>query len=379
MENGMKKPIVKFLIVSDTHFGIHYANNPRSKLRFALGNQFFDQAEILFKLAIEKHDVDFIVHCGDFFNRSKPSSSTIARATSLLLWAARYVPIYIVPGNHERGKLPIGLLHYQKNLHIFTKPCSFFFRKNDVVVKISGVPYIRHNIRQEYLSLVEKAWRTEIDSNNTKSTYNILVLHQLIQGSRVEHYTFRRGDNVINFDEIQSKFHLIAVGHVHRFQFLHKSNGRINSSHTTKMVNQDIKKNIWTFVKGYRRINNQNPVICYPGSCERISMMERNENKGYIIGCINHNDSKAYLEFHPVNSIPMMMIKWDNPNDRSSENLIHQTYTKIQRLSSVSSLKHLGGVLKITSSKVIDPNSISRLREVAEQEKVILKISNYRL
>ena len=97
MKNGMKKPIVKFLILSDTHFGIHYPNNPRSKLRFALGNQFFDQAEILFKLAIEKHDVDFILHCGDFFNRSKPNPSTIARATSLLLWAARYVPVYIVP------------------------------------------------------------------------------------------------------------------------------------------------------------------------------------------------------------------------------------------------------------------------------------------
>jgi hypothetical protein len=108
-------------------------------------------------------------------------------------------------------------------------------------------------------------------------------------------------------------------------------------------------------------------------------MMERNENKGYIIGCIDHNDSKAYFEFHPVNSIPMMMIKWDNLIEHRLENLIHQTYTIIQRLSSVSSLKDLGGVLKITSSEVIDPNSISKLREVAEQKKVILNISNYRL
>jgi DNA repair exonuclease SbcCD nuclease subunit len=378
MTNGMKKPVIKFLIISDTHFGIHYAENPRSKLRFALGNQFFDQAEILLKLAIEKHDVDFIIHCGDFFNRSKPNSSTIARATSLLLWAARHVPVYIVPGNHERGKLPIGLLHYQKNIHIFTKPCSFFYRKNNTVVKLTGVPYIRHNIRQEYLSIVEKAWRKELNSNNSKSTYNILILHQLIQGSRVEHYTFTRGDNVINFDEIQSKFHLIAVGHVHRFQFLHKSNGRINSSHTIKMVNQDIRKNKWTFVKGFRSISNQNPIICYPGSSERVSMMERNENKGYIIGCIDHNDSKAYLEFHPVKSIPMTMIKWDTYIDNSKENLIHQTYTKIYRLSSESNLKDIGGVLKITSSEVIDPNSISRLREIAEQKRVILNISNYR-
>ena len=128
-----QEQIVKFLMITDTHFGIHYANNPRSKLRFALGNQFFDQAEKIFRLAIKKHNVDFVLHCGDFFNRSKPHPSIIAKATSLLLWIARYVPVYIIPGNHERSQLPVGLLHYQKNVYIFTKPCSFFFRKKEVL------------------------------------------------------------------------------------------------------------------------------------------------------------------------------------------------------------------------------------------------------
>ncbi|MHA1444616.1 MAG: metallophosphoesterase [Candidatus Hodarchaeales archaeon] len=100
MKRKTRKPIIKYLILTDTHFGIHYANKPRSKLRFALGNQFFDQAEKIFKLAIEKHEIDFVLHCGDFFNRSKPHPSIIAKATSLLLWIAKYVPVYIVPGNH---------------------------------------------------------------------------------------------------------------------------------------------------------------------------------------------------------------------------------------------------------------------------------------
>ena len=136
-----------------------------------------------------------------------------------------------------------------------------------------------------------------INSTGEKATYNILVLHQLIQGSKVEHYTFRHGDNVIDFAQLNLGFHLLAVGHVHRYQFLYTIQGRIKSSHSARKVIQDIKRNIWTIIKNKNQIVNQNPIICYPGSCEKVSMMERNESKGYVIGCINNDSSKAYLEF----------------------------------------------------------------------------------
>ena len=368
---------IKFLILTDTHFGVHFANKPRSKRKFALGNQFFDQAEKIFKLAIEKHEVDFVLHCGDFFNRSKPHPSIIAKATSLLLWIAKYVPVYIIPGNHERSKLPIGLLHYQKNIHVFTKPCSFHYRKKNEVVKITGIPYNRHNIKLEFKALVKEAWNTEINSTKIKPTYNILLLHQLIQGSKVEHYTFNQGNNVINFFDIPKRFHLIAVGHVHRFQFLYSLHGRIYSSHTNRRVIQDIIHNEWKFFNEPRVANNHFPIICYPGSCERVSMMESNENKGYTIGCINHSASKATLEFHPIKSIPMMKIKL-KISDMNVENLIYQTNKKIHHLTTLSCLKELGGVLRITSSDSINPITLTHVKDYAKKKKVILKLPHSR-
>jgi DNA repair exonuclease SbcCD nuclease subunit len=377
MRRKSQKTIIKFLILTDTHFGIHFSNKPRSTLRFALGNRFFDQAESIFKLAIEKHKVDFVIHCGDFFNRSKPNQSIIAKATSLLLWISKYIPVYIVPGNHERGKLPIGLLHYQKNVHIFTRPCSFFFRKKNVVVKITGFPYVRHNIKSEFKSLVEKAWITEIGSNDMESAYNILLLHQLIQGSKVEHYTFNHGNNVINFSDISRRFHLIAVGHVHRFQFLYSLSNRVISSHTNTQVIQDFKQNEWKFIKEAQGVKNQYPIICYPGTCERVSMMERNEHKGYVIGRINHDNSRVRLTFHPVKSIPMKKILWNQPGT-NSDNLISQTCNIIRQLASVSRVNELGGVLRINSSESIDHSTLSRVKAVAKRKKVILNLSNYR-
>ncbi|MHA1237175.1 MAG: hypothetical protein ACTSQ9_05905, partial [Candidatus Hodarchaeales archaeon] len=209
------------------------------------------------------------------------------------------------------------------------------------------------------------------------STYNILLLHQLIQGSKVEHFTFNHGNNVIAFSDIPLRFHLIAVGHVHRFQFLYSLRGRINSSHTHKQVIQDIDQNKWKFNKRQYVVNNQFPIICYPGSCERVSMMERNEKKGYIIGCIDQNISKAFLEFYPLNCVPMLKMNWDQSN-KSLENLILLTFTKIHQLAKISRLKELGGVLRVTASDSINPNSITRVNEFAKQKKVILNVSNYR-
>ena len=71
-KDGNPEKNIKFLFISDTHFGVHYAIKPRNKLRYQYGSRFFKNAHKIFRQAIEQEEIDFILHGGDLFNRSKP-------------------------------------------------------------------------------------------------------------------------------------------------------------------------------------------------------------------------------------------------------------------------------------------------------------------
>ena len=75
----MGKDTVRFLHLSDTHFGVHYALKPRNHLRRAYGELFFRKVEEVIRRAISIHKIDFIIHSGDFFNRSKPPHEVVDR------------------------------------------------------------------------------------------------------------------------------------------------------------------------------------------------------------------------------------------------------------------------------------------------------------
>ncbi|MFX0183646.1 MAG: exonuclease SbcCD subunit D [Candidatus Hodarchaeota archaeon] len=334
---------IKFLHIADTHFGVHYALKPRNMLRRAYGDLFFQKAEETLTEAITTHKVDFILHVGDFFNRSKPPKEVVDRAVKPFINAAVNlgVPIYILPGNHERSKLPLGLLSYYDNIHIFTNPSSFIFERNEIFIKITGFPYIRHESRLKFNKTVNQAWKNTINENK-QPHYSILATHQLIEGSCVEHYTFKKsGHNVIPFDQIVSneklpKFNYIACGHVHRFQFLyHDSSSNIISTNEHISVLQDLEKKSWKFDNEYHKEYQQKePVVCYSGSLERVSMAERNEPKGYIIADLNFSEKnhRTSFKFHRLSSILMYYLVWDlnqNSMDEWVDRTLNTLYTDI--------------------------------------------------
>ena len=113
-----------------------------------------------------------------------------------------------------------------------------------------------------------------------------MVVHQLLSGSRTENYTFRKGDNVVPKHPILKKFNYIACGHVHRFQFLYQNNSpTFKSTNKIYKANQDQRTNSWHFhdiCTNHAKFSN--PIIAYAGSLERVSFMEKNEPKGYLIG-----------------------------------------------------------------------------------------------
>ncbi len=376
-------PAIKFLFISDTHFGVHYAIRPRNKLKYQYGNRFFNKVDDIFHQTIQQGDIDFILHGGDFFNRSKPHPEVIKKSTSMLLWAAKFVPIYLIPGNHERSKLPLGLLRYYDNIHVFSSPCSYIFEKDNIRIKITGFPYIRHNAGNKAKSVINTAWNNELNKKIDRTHYNILLMHQLIQGSRIEHYTFNKGHNVIKIGDIPQKFHLIATGHVHRYQILYAKNHRTLSTHTQQQIIHDLTNQKWRFASP--RMNKKDdyptPVICYAGSCERISMMERNEDKGYVLGTLTTNNSDriqlsgAHFEFVPTPSTEMKYIKW-NFSCKSIEQLIKEVETLVQDMNRKVIGSSLAGLIHILVQQPVGIPSarFTQLIEYARTKNVLLTV-----
>jgi hypothetical protein len=311
---------IRFLHLSDTHFGVHYAVKSKNYQRRAYGNSFFQKATEIIETAITKHNVDFILHAGDFFNRSNPPSEVIDRAVQPFLQAtAKGVPVYLLPGNHERSKLPLGLLTYHDMVNLFAKPSSFFFEKHGVRIKITGFPNIRHNIQLNFRDIVQRAWNNCVSKDDSHPHYTILLLHQLIEGSRIESYTFRRGNNVIPFHEVPSMFNYLACGHVHRFQFLCRTpSASVRSVHQYNRVQQDPSTQTWYFdtTQPAPLMPFNGPVITYSGSPARVSLVERHEPKGYIIGTLYATEigdriQAAEFEFHPIPAVEMRYFVWD--------------------------------------------------------------------
>ncbi|MHA2247426.1 MAG: metallophosphoesterase family protein, partial [Candidatus Hodarchaeales archaeon] len=121
----MPEKSIRFLHISDTHFGAHYALRPKNLKRRAYGELFFRKITEVLNKAISVHHVDFIIHSGDFFNRSKPPPEVVNRGIKpFQLAAQKGIPIYVLPGNHERSRLPLGLLPFYDNINLFTKPSS---------------------------------------------------------------------------------------------------------------------------------------------------------------------------------------------------------------------------------------------------------------
>ncbi|MHA2224119.1 MAG: metallophosphoesterase family protein [Candidatus Hodarchaeales archaeon] len=386
----MQQRTISFLHLADTHFGVHYAIRPKNQLRRAYGEAFFQKAKKVMEDAIIKHNVDFIIHSGDFFNRSKPPPEVVDRAVTLFNLATNnHIPIYIIPGNHERGKLPIGLLSFQDNIKLFDKPCSFFFEKNGIFIKLTGFPYIRNAAKENFNNAISKAWQNTRDSIQRKGHYSIFATHQLIEGSCVENYTFRRGPNVVSFHQIPKKFNYVACGHVHRFQFLYERLRSRRSTNQHYSIIQDFSNDNWHFKsdQGIVKDHFNNPIISYPGSLERVSMAERNEPKGYIIGQLLLSEDENTIQevqyrFHELSAIKMKYFVWDLTKATLSE-YIEKTYQVIQEINSQKGEEHfrerneLRAVfrIKLKGKNITPSKSLDILKQKAKRFKIYLTFS----
>lgn len=265
--------LTRILFVSDTHLGFDLPKKPRIERR-RRGPDFFENFERALEPA-RRGEVDLVIHGGDILYRSRVSAKLVHHAFAPLKEiAARGIPVYVVPGNHERSRIPYSLLAQDENLFLFDRPKTYTYARDGFRLALAGFPYER-NVRKRFSSVVEStAWR------EARADATLLVIHHAVEGARVHRHTFTDAKDVIRTKDIPTGITAVLSGHIHRAQALTKhSNGRPLTA----------------------------PVL-YPGSIERTSFAEKDERKGYLTLALRRDGRLHGWRFVELPSRPMVQV-----------------------------------------------------------------------
>jgi exonuclease SbcD len=258
---------VRLLFVSDTHIGFDWPARPRVA-RHRRGDDFFQNFERALEPA-RTGEVDVVVHGGDLLYRSRvPAWLAETALAPLKRLASSGVPVLLVPGNHERGRIPYPLLAIDEALHVFDRPRTVVLDAGGVRVAFSGFPYT-HDIRRRFPQMLAAA-----RSQNTAADVRVLCLHHCVEGATCGpgNFTFRFGANVIRTADLPRDVAVTLSGHIHRHQVL-RPTGR--------------------------------PPVIYAGSVERTSFAEAPETKGFVVLQLTQSGLGSF-EFRPLPARPMV-------------------------------------------------------------------------
>jgi exonuclease SbcD len=245
--------VARILFLADTHLGFDLPFHPRVE-KTRRGPDFFANFQRALQPALDGQS-DLVIHGGDLFYRSRVPPALVEMAMApLVAVAERGVPVFLVPGNHERSRIPLHLWTLHPLLHIFDRPRTFTLRLgagSHPTLALSGFPAIRGSTRDLFTARVEETgWRQET------ADARLLCIHEVVEGAQVgdTNYTFRSGPQVIRGEDVPDDFGAVLSGHIHRAQVLRRDlEGRPLAA----------------------------PVV-YPGAIERTAFAERLEAKGYV-------------------------------------------------------------------------------------------------
>jgi DNA repair exonuclease SbcCD nuclease subunit len=266
---------VRVLLLADSHLGFDLPARPRVDRR-RRGHDFLANYARALAPALAGQ-VDAVVHAGDVFDRSHVIPTVAYQAFEPLRRIADAgIPVFIVPGNHERSRLPHLRFAAHPNIHVFATPRTITIDVRGVRVAFAGFPYERDDVRARLTNLLaQTAWDGE-----TASHY-VLCMHHCVEGTTVGpgNYTFTTAPDVVRLRDIPSRFSAVLSGHIHRHQVI-----------TTDLARRPV----------------ETPVL-YPGSIERTSIAEIDEPKGYMLLHLGASrDARARWDFRHLPARPMI-------------------------------------------------------------------------
>jgi DNA repair exonuclease SbcCD nuclease subunit len=263
---------MRILFLSDTHLGFDLPARPRVERR-RRGHDFFRCFEAALAPALAG-EVDAVVHGGDLLYRSRvPAWLVDAALAPLRRVADRGVPVLLLPGNHERSRLPRPLLARHERLHLFDRPRTVRLEARGLRVAFAGFPYAPA-VRARFPALLAEAAG---DGGDPGTDLRVLCLHQCVEGATCgpADFTFRDGDDVVRQADLPPGYALVLAGHVHRHQVL-RPPGR--------------------------------PAVVYAGSTERTSFAEAAEEKGAVVVDLAAAAGPT-LDFRPLPARPMAILR----------------------------------------------------------------------
>jgi DNA repair protein SbcD/Mre11 len=219
------------------------------------------------------------VHAGDVFDRSRIVPTLAYQAFEPLCRVAdRGIPVFIVPGNHERSRLPHLRFASHAGVYVFDRPRTFHTEVRGLTIALAGFPYER-DVRARFADLVEQTgWRS------SAAALRLLCIHHCIEGATVGpgNYMFTTAADVVRIRDVPSQFAAVFSGHIHRHQVL-----------TTDLSRRPVST----------------PVL-YPGSLERTTFAEMGEPKGFMIVRLGVDteagSARVAWEFRELSARPMV-------------------------------------------------------------------------
>jgi exonuclease SbcD len=233
---------VQILLTADNHLDPPASNfGPRRFERRHDHLKCFEEAIEYAKL----NRPDFLLLAGDVFDTIRPGN--LVRARIMEDFKAVHdlgVRILAVSGDHdtpkvsEEGSSPLAVYGNSGYVHFFDDPTQFSFKRFSIgglnvdVGGLSRNPLLGSNI--------DPLTKTDVRFDGD---INILLTHYPVEGF----VGYSRDDPIIRVDSVPSNCQLVCVGHFH----------------------------------GYQTKELQHTTIIYPGSTERASFQEENEEKGF--------------------------------------------------------------------------------------------------
>ncbi len=271
--------LVRILLLGDTHLGFDEPVHARVERR-RRGAEFFANFERALAPAF-RGEVDVVVHGGDVFDHPDVPAAIVEQAfRPFARVGAAGIPVFVVPGNHERSRMPFPLLAVHRNVFVFDRPKTFRVELAGVAVALSGFPFAR-DVRARFVGLAADTGHAA----HADSAVRLLCIHQAVEGAKVgtPEFIFDRGDDVIRGRDLPAGFAAVLSGHIHRGQRLTRAlDGRPLAA----------------------------PVY-YPGSVERKAFVERNETKGYLVLHVRPSPEGGRIERHewfPLPARPMVRL-----------------------------------------------------------------------
>ncbi|MBI5947603.1 MAG: DNA repair exonuclease [Chloroflexi bacterium] len=236
--------VFRIVLVADSHLGFDLPEHPRLARR-RRGDDFFANYQRVLDHAVLTRPLA-LVHGGDFFFRSRVAPAIVERAFQALAEVAEAgIDVFVVPGNHDRSRLPPSLWLGHRNIHVFWEPRTVVLNAGGCTVAIGGFPFARGDLRTEFPRLLHGT-----GVKGVPAAVRLLCMHQAVGGATVGpgDFVFQPGRDVVHPASLPRTLTAVLAGHIHRAQTL----------------------------------EDRGPPVFYPGSIERTSFAERDDPKGYF-------------------------------------------------------------------------------------------------